>query len=85
MRELLLNIQEITVKTIDGVKVEEYTKFLEVLCSCNKLCRIITICGFMQDKPHFILKAAHCGLTEVIKTMLILDGELVNEHDEVNL
>ena len=39
----------------------------------------------MQDKPHFILKTAHHGLTEVIKTMLALDGELINEHDEVSV
>ena len=40
--------------------------------------------SYMQDKPRFILTAAEHGLTEVTKTLLVLDGELVKAHDKVN-
>ena len=39
----------------------------------------------VQDKPHYILEAAKRGLTEVTKTMLFVDKELVKEHDKVHI
>ena len=45
MNVINLKHQEITVKTVDGVKVEEYVKFLEVYVTvlCSSLYNIIII------------------------------------------